>query len=59
MKSSDDSTLKIDTQCIHAGPEPDPAFGSVAPPIYQTSTFIFKTPEEGAARFAGEDPGYI
>ncbi len=49
----------IDTECIHAGPEPDPAFGSVAPPIYQTSTFIFPTPEDGAARFAGRDPGYI
>ncbi len=50
---------KIDTQCIHAGSEPDPVFGAVAPPIFQTSTFVFKTPEEGAARFAGTDPGYI
>ena len=49
----------IDTECIHAGTEPDPIFGAVAPPIYQTSTFVFKTPEEGAARFAGTDPGYI
>ena len=29
------------TQCIHAGSLPDPAFGAVAPPIYQTSTFAF------------------
>ena len=29
------------TQCIHAGALPDPAFGAVAPPIYQTSTFAF------------------
>jgi methionine-gamma-lyase len=49
----------IDTECIHAGSAPDPVFGAVAPPIYQTSTFVFKTPEEGAARFAGTDPGYI
>jgi len=49
----------IDTECIHAGTEPDPVFGAVAPPIYQTSAFVFKTPEEGAARFAGTDPGYI
>ncbi len=49
----------IDTECIHAGTEPDPAFGAVAPPIFQTSTFVFKTPEEGAARFAGEEEGYI
>jgi len=59
MKSPDESRWNIDTQCIHAGPEADPLFGSVAPPIYQTSTFVFRTPEEGAARFAGEDPGYI
>jgi methionine-gamma-lyase len=49
----------IDTECIHAGTGPDPVFGAVAPPIYQTSAFVFKTPEEGAARFAGTDPGYI
>ena len=59
MKSPDESPWNIDTQCIHAGPESDPLFGSVAPPIYQTSTFVFRTPEEGAARFAGEDAGYI
>lgn len=31
----------LGTQCIHAGSLPDPAFGSVTPPIYQTSTFAF------------------
>ncbi len=59
MKQDGRANWKIDTECIHAGPEPDPAFGSVAPPIYQTSTFVFSTPEEGAERFAGRDPGYI
>jgi cystathionine gamma-synthase len=29
------------TRCIHGGSLPDPAFGAVAPPIYQTSTFAF------------------
>jgi methionine-gamma-lyase len=51
--------MEIETQCVHAGPDPDPLYGSVAPPIYQTSTFAFGTPEEGAARFAGEEGGYI
>ncbi len=59
MKHDREVHWNIDTECIHAGPEPDPAFGSVAPPIYQTSTFVFATPEEGAERFAGKDPGYI
>lgn len=29
------------TQCVHAGMQPDPAYGSVMVPIYQTSTFAF------------------
>lgn len=29
------------TKCVHAGSQPDPAYGSVMPPIYQTSTFAF------------------
>jgi methionine-gamma-lyase len=59
MKQNDQPSYNIDTQCIHSGPEPDPVYGSAAPPIFQTSTFVFRTPEEGAARFAGTDPGYI
>jgi len=59
MPEAERDRWSIDTECIHAGPDPDPTFGSVAPPIYQTSTFAFSTPEEGADRFAGRDPGYI
>ncbi|MFO7892146.1 MAG: PLP-dependent transferase, partial [Longimicrobiales bacterium] len=56
---SEPASRGMATECVHAGPEPDPLHGSVAPPIYQTSTFSFETPEQGAARFAGEEPGYI
>ena len=28
------------TRAIHAGQDPDPAFGSVVPPIYATSTYV-------------------
>jgi methionine-gamma-lyase len=31
----------------------------VAPPIYQTSTFAFASVEQGAARFAGKEKGFI
>ncbi len=48
-----------DTQVIHAGTNPDKTYGSVAPPIYQTSTFKFDSAEQGAKRFLGEEPGYI
>jgi cystathionine gamma-synthase len=30
------------TRCVHAGVQPDPAYGAVMPPIYQTSTFAFR-----------------
>ncbi|HSM93713.1 MAG TPA: PLP-dependent transferase [Anaeromyxobacteraceae bacterium] len=30
------------TQCVHAGVLPDPTFGAVMPPIYQSSTFAFR-----------------
>ena len=30
------------TRCVHAGVQPDPSFGAVTPPIYQTSTFAFR-----------------
>ncbi len=33
---------KLATQCVHAGVQPDPAYGAVMPPIYQTSTFAFR-----------------
>lgn len=30
------------TRCVHAGVQPDVAFGAVMPPIYQSSTFAFR-----------------
>jgi len=46
------------TQLIHGGELHD-QFGSATVPIYQTSTFSFKSAEEGAKCFAGESNGYI
>jgi O-acetylhomoserine (thiol)-lyase len=51
---SDDS---IFTDSIHAGQEPDPATGSRAPPIYQTTSYVFDDDEHAADLFALEgDP---
>ena len=36
--------MKFNTKTIHGGQEPDVAYGSVMPPIYQTSTFAQSTP---------------
>lgn len=52
-------TYKIETKAVHAGRINDEQFGSLATPLYQTSTFVFKNAEQGRARFAGEEEGYI
>jgi len=49
----------MDTKVIHAGQEPDPIYGGVSVPIFQSSTFAFQSAEQGAARFAGQEKGYI
>ncbi|MFD2916786.1 cystathionine gamma-synthase [Psychroserpens luteus] len=36
--------MKFNTKTIHGGQQPDPAYGSVMPPIYQTSTYAQTTP---------------
>ena len=46
------------TRQIHAGKVKNAA-GSLCAPIYQTSTFEFDTVEQGGARFAGQESGYI
>jgi cystathionine gamma-synthase len=33
---------RLATQCVHGGVQPDPAYGAVMPPIYQSSTFAFR-----------------
>jgi cystathionine gamma-synthase len=34
------------TRAVHAGLEPDPSYGSVVPPIHQTSTYVQPAPGE-------------
>ncbi|MDQ1274715.1 MAG: methionine-gamma-lyase [Euryarchaeota archaeon] len=51
--------MKFATECVHAGEKPDPVFGAHTTPIFQTSTFIFESVEQGASRFAGEEAGYV
>ncbi|HAI41034.1 MAG TPA: cystathionine gamma-synthase, partial [Maribacter sp.] len=36
--------LKFNTKTIHGGQKPDPGYGAVMPPIYQTSTYAQTTP---------------
>ena len=55
----DPNAMAFSTNQIHAAkPEPvGPA--PLQSPIYQTSTYIFESTQQGAARFALEEPGYI
>jgi cystathionine gamma-synthase len=36
------------TRAVHAGLEPDPSFGSIVPPIHQTSTYVQPAPGQFA-----------
>jgi len=49
---------KFGTKAIHAGQEPDPVTGAIMTPIYQTSTFVQKSPgaHKGYAYARGKNP---
>ena len=47
------------TDSLHAGQAPDPATGARAPPLYQTTSYVFDDAEDAASQFALEKPGYI
>jgi O-acetylhomoserine (thiol)-lyase len=48
-----------ETLAVHAGQSPDPATGSRAVPIYQTSSFVFPDTDIAAALFNMETPGHV
>ena len=54
----DTKNMGINTKMIHAGLKVDHT-GAVNVPIYQTSTFAFRSADSGAALFAGKEDGYI
>ena len=47
------------TRQIHASDVRIPGINPLATPIFATSTFVFDDCAQGAARFAGEEAGYI
>ena len=52
------SKMNFSTRAVHAGYKSN-EYGALATPIYQTSTFIFESAEQGGRRFALEEEGYI
>ncbi|WP_217586344.1 methionine gamma-lyase [Lentibacillus saliphilus] len=49
----------METAVIHGGYEAEDMYGSLVPPLFQTSTYTFESAEQGERRFAGEESGYI
>ena len=47
------------TKAVHAGNVQDKQYGALTTPIYQTTTFVFDNCAQGAARFEGNESGYI
>jgi methionine-gamma-lyase len=53
------SKAKFATLCVHGSGGVDQQTGALSVPIYQSSTFAFKSAKQGAALFAGEEDGYV
>ncbi len=53
------SNLKFETLQLHAGQQVDPTTGSRAVPLYQTTSYAFKSAEHGANLFALKEFGNI
>lgn len=49
----------METSVIHEGYDSTQMLGSLTPPIFQTSTYTFDSAEQGEARFAAQEEGYI
>ena len=56
---TDERRLGFTTRQLHAGQEPDPITGSRAVPIYQTTSYQFKSTQHAADLFALKEPGNI
>ncbi|MDR4928093.1 MULTISPECIES: methionine gamma-lyase [Peribacillus] len=50
---------QFETAVIHEGYDSKKHLGSLATPLFQTSTFTFENAEQGERRFAGMEDGYI
>jgi O-acetylhomoserine (thiol)-lyase len=49
----------FDTLALHAGQSPDPATGSRAVPIYQTTSYVFRDTEHAVSLFNMERAGHV
>jgi O-acetylhomoserine (thiol)-lyase len=47
------------TRSLHAGQRPDPATGARAPPIHQTTSYVFDDADDAAARYALDSEAHV
>src|SRR6266511_856890 len=59
MSAIQERQLGFATRQLHAGYSPDPTTGSRAVPLYQTTSYQFKSTEHAANLFALKELGYI
>ena len=59
MSTIKDRKLGFATRELHAGYSPDPVTGSRAVPLYQTTSYQFKSTEHAANLFALKELGNI
>jgi O-acetylhomoserine (thiol)-lyase len=55
----EDLGCRFGTRSVHAGQSADPTTGAMAPPIYQTTSYVFDDAETAAELYALEGEGYI
>jgi O-acetylhomoserine (thiol)-lyase len=53
------SNYKFETQCLHAGQQPDPATTARGVPVHRTSSYVFNSTEHAANLFALKEMGNI
>ncbi|MGE6436232.1 trans-sulfuration enzyme family protein [Shewanella baltica] len=51
--------MQFKTKLLHTHYTAENSTGALTTPIYQSSTFTYGSAEDGRARFAGEQPGFI
>jgi O-acetylhomoserine (thiol)-lyase len=56
---ADDDEPGFATRALHAGGEPDPSTNARAPPIHQTTSYVFEDADDAAGQFALEKEGHI
>jgi len=59
MSTDSNKKLSFATRSVHAGYDSSANQGSLNPPIYMTSTYVFDNVAQGAGRFSGEEKGHF